>query len=194
MECYLARVTRWTIFLPLFLAACPGPSLDDVGLQQSNPHGEVTDTPVRIRAFGVAPDSLKVDKVGGTDGAIRPDGVPDAAFTLDVSGTFVAAFVITTDEKGTPNHDAQWDTLTANQDMPPAMRGLVKSGGMTSGIGFYEDGQVVNQVDGSMARTGGEHHFQIFLSTNGVLAPGIHLQLVLERPDHEVVRSAVVTL
>lgn len=185
---------RWTTFLPLLLTACPGPSLDDVGLQQSNPHGDAPDTPVRIRAFAVAPDSLKADKIGGTDGAIRPDGSPDAAFTLDVSGTFIAAFVITTDEKGTPDHNAQWDTLTANQDMPPAMRGLVKSGGMTSGVGFFEDGQVANQTDGSMARTSGEHHYQIYLPTNGILAPGVHVQLVLERPDHEVVRSPVVTL
>lgn len=180
---------------PLLLAACPGPSLDDVGLQEQKiAQSELPVTPVKIRAFAVAPESLKVDKVGGTDGAMRSDGVPDAAFTLDVSGTFVAAFVITTDEKGEPTREAQWDTLTANQDMPPAMRGLVKSGGMTSGVGVFENGQAVNQPDGSLARSNGEHHYQVYLPTNGILKPGVHVQLVLERPDHDVVRSMVVTL
>lgn len=194
MIAYRSPVRLTLALFPLALAACPGPTLDDLGLQQGNPRGDAPDTPVRIKSFAVSPESFKVDKVGGTDGAIHPDGTMDAAFALDVSGTFVAAFLVTTDPKGNPDGVGQWDTLTANQDMPPALRGLVKSGGMTGGIGFFENGQVANQPDGSMARTLGEHRFQLYVPTLGVLEHGMHVQLVLERPDREVVRSQIVTL
>ena len=145
----------------------------------------------KIKAFDKSPDMLKVDKIGGSDGALKGDGSNDAAFSVEVDGSFLSIFVVTTDAAGKPDGNFQWDTLIANQEMPPEMKGLVKTGGMTGGLGVFENGQVVNRPDGSLAPMSGSHKLDIYISNVGAFVAGAHFQIMLEKPDHTMVKGPV---
>lgn len=147
----------------------------------------------KVTTFAKSPDSLKVDKIGGSDGSLKPDGTMDAAFTVDVEGPFVAVFVVTTDAAGTPDGNYQWDTVVATQEMPPEMKGLVKTGGMTGGVGVFENGQPLNKPDGSLPTITGAHKLDLYVSNTGAFEPGTHFRVMVEQPDHTIVKSPVVT-
>lgn len=182
-----------TLAVPFTAFACGGGGALE-GKPADAPTTTGTTGPVaeaKVKSFDKSPDMLKVDKIGGSDGALKGDGNNDAAFTAEVDGNFVSIFVVTTDASGKPDGNFQWDTLIANQDMPPEMKGLVKTGGMTGGIGVFENGQVVNKPDGSLAPMSGPHKLDIYISNVGAFTAGAHFQLLLEKPDHTMVKGPV---
>ncbi|CAN5759096.1 hypothetical protein BH09MYX1_BH09MYX1_34550 [soil metagenome] len=147
----------------------------------------------KIKSFDKSADMLKVGKIGGSDGALKADGSNDAAFSVEVEGSFLAIFVVTTDAAGKPDGNFQWDTLIANEDMPSDMKGLVKTGGMTGGVGVFENGQVVNKPDGSLPPMSGSHKLDIYISNVGAFVAGSHFQLLVEKPDHTMLKGPVAT-
>ena len=147
----------------------------------------------KLTAFAKSPDSLKVDKIGGSDGSLKADGTMDAAFTLELEGPVLALFIVTTDATGTPDGNYQWDTVVATQEMPPEMKGLVKTGGMTGGLGVFENGQPINKPDGSLPVITGAHKLDVYVSNTGAFQPGAHFRIMAEQPDHTIVKSPIAT-
>jgi len=147
----------------------------------------------KLTAFAKSPDSLKVDKIGGSDGSLKADGTMDAAFTLELEGPVLALFIVTTDATGTPDGNYQWDTVVATQEMPPEMKGLVKTGGMTGGLGVFENGQPINKADGSLPAITGAHKLDVYVSNTGAFQPGAHFRIMAEQPDHTIVKSPIAT-
>ena len=147
----------------------------------------------KVTTFAKSPDSLKVDKIGGSDGSLKPDGTMDAAFTADVEGPILSIFVVTTDATGTPDGNYQWDTVVATQDMPPEMKGVVKTGGMTGGVGVFENGQPINKPDGSLPTITGTHKYDLYVSNTGAFQPGAHFRIMAEQPDHTMLKGPIVT-
>lgn len=145
----------------------------------------------KVKSFDRSAEMLKVDKIGGSDGALKGDGSNDAAFTAEVEGPILSIFVVTTDAAGKPDGSFQWDTKIANEEMPPEMKGLVKTGGMTGGLGIFENGQVVNKPDGSLAPMSGTHKLDLYISNVGAFVAGAHFQILVEKPDHTMVRGPV---
>ncbi|CAN5177160.1 hypothetical protein BH09MYX1_BH09MYX1_48750 [soil metagenome] len=182
------------LVLPMLAVACAGGgALEGHSDSPTSTAAAIAPTEAKIVSFERSPDSLRSDKVGGSDGALKPDGANDIGFSAQIEGTFVSILILTTDASGKPDGETQWDTITANEAMPPDLRGLVKSGGMTAGIGVFENGQVVNRPDGSLATTSGSHRFQLYVSNGPAFAAGAHVQIVVERPDHTVLRGPVVS-
>lgn len=182
-----------TFVVPFVAFACGGGgSLEGKPVDSPTTTGTGTAaTDVKIKSFDTSADMLKVDKIGGSDGALKGDGSNDAAFTLEVEGSFISIFVVTTDAAGKADGNFQWDTIIANQEMPPEMKGLVKSGGMTGGVGVFENGQVVNRPDGSLPPMSGAHKLDVYVSNVGAFTAGAHFQVLVEKPDHTMVKGPI---
>jgi hypothetical protein len=187
-------VKKLAYVLVLAAAACGGGGGGSVD-GPKNP-GDVTPPTASkpaVMGFAKRADSLKVDKVAGNDGNLKPDGRNDAAFDVTLRGPLVALFLFSTNEKGDPDGSWQYDTIVGTQDYPATLKSYVAKGGMTSGIGVFEGDKLLNKDDGSLAVDDKEHKVVIYLSDIGAFQPGSHFKLMAEAADHSILSSDVVT-
>lgn len=142
----------------------------------------------------VAADSMKVDKVSNKDGAIAPDGEKDGAVTLTVDGPIAGIVLVTTDKDGNPEGGQQWDTYTANQKVPAAIKAPYDDGGPTWQLGVFENGKALNGANGALSTIpAGPHKLALYASDSGYFTKDNHFVVFVERADHGVVRSNVFT-
>lgn len=149
-----------------------------------------------IKTFTVSPESGKADKVGGSDGALKPDSAPDLVFNADVEGPIAAVFLISTNANGDPNGEYQADSIIGLGEFPKDFPLAVRAGMLTAGIGVWEGERMVNKADGSLEPIGpGPHRLTIYVASTGVLQPGSSsVRLYVMRPDKTVNRGPVVKL
>src|SRR5260221_3747298 len=140
-----------------------------------------------ISQFAKRADALAVDMIGGSDGALKPDGHNDAAFDATVRGPLIALLVDAEDD-----NSWQWDTYTGLQNVPVEMKALAPQGSLTGGIRVFENGLPLNNPDGSFVITDDkEHHLVLYISDNGAFQPGAKFKLFGETPDHKIVEGPV---
>jgi hypothetical protein len=144
-----------------------------------------------VRTLAAAPDSLKTDKVGGSDGALKPDGSPDFALNVDLDGPVSAIFLLGVDAKGEPTGDYQADTITGLDQLPKDFPIAVRAGMLTAGIGVWEGDKMLSKNDGSIEPLGpGPHKLTLYVASTGVLKPGeSHVRIYVSRPDKSVVKG-----
>src|SRR5882757_5895061 len=70
----------------------------------------------RIVRFALSPDSFTLDKVGGSDGSLDPNGIPDAVMRATTEGSAIGVVLLARDAQETAV--AQWDTLTGADTFP----------------------------------------------------------------------------
>ena len=143
----------------------------------------------------VSTESLQVDKVGPSDGMLKPDGSKDLAFTAQVTGPISALFLVSSWPNGNPNGTFHANTLVANQQAPKEFGGELEQGKFTGGLGVQENGQFVNNDAGSIKPlAAGPHTLTIYTANTGTLTPGTHVTLWAQAPDGALVKSPVITL
>lgn len=149
----------------------------------------------KVKSFKQSAESLKVDKVGGSDGALKPDSSPDLAFEAEVEGPITAVFIISTDAKGAPNGEYQADSIVGLDELPKDFPLAVRAGMLTAGVGVWEGGKMLSRPDGSIEPIGpGPHKLSIYVASTGVLAPGGHVRLMVLRSDKTVAEGPVADL
>ncbi|MBK6691117.1 MAG: hypothetical protein IPG50_02755 [Myxococcales bacterium] len=180
------------------LSACGGQASETPGAKAPVPGpatSQATSPDGAIRAFKVGADSLKADKVGGSDGALKPDGSPDHAFTAEIDGPVTAVFLASTNAAGEPNGEYQADSVTGVDQIPKDFPLTVRAGMLTAGVGVWEGDKLVNRPDGSIEPLGaGTHRLTLYVASTGILQPGVYVRLYALRPDKSVVRSAALGL
>ena len=140
-----------------------------------------------ISQFAKRADALAVDKIGGADGALKPDGKNDAAFDATIQGPLVALAVTCEND-----NSWQWDTYVGLQNVPAEMKALAPKGNLTGGIGVFENGQPLNGLDGSFVLSDDKPHKVIlYISDNGAFQPGSRFKLYGETPDHKIVEGPI---
>ena len=147
-----------------------------------------------VKSFTVGPESGKTDKVGGSDGALKPDGNPDLAFTADVEGPIAALFIISVTAKGEPNGEYQADTIVALDQFPADFPIAQRAGMLTAGIGVWEGGKLLSKDDGSLSIPAGAHKLDIYVSSTGVLKQGSKVQIWTMRPDKTTSKGPIADL
>jgi hypothetical protein len=139
-----------------------------------------------------APDSGQVDRVGSSDGALQPDGTNDLGFVARIEGPVVAAFLVTVDDKGTPDGKFQADTLVDQNESPKELG--AKQGNKTAGLGVVEDGKVLNAPNGSLPElAAGTHRLGLYISPAPEIQAGTRLRVYTQKPGRELVAWGTVT-
>jgi hypothetical protein len=136
-----------------------------------------------VTKSAVAPDSHMVDKVSPTDGAIRMDTRNDAAFDLTVTGPISGLAIITCDNNGKGINNQIWDSLVGTTPIPKGMMVSLGSGAQTWQVGIFEDGQLVNNADGSLPALSGTHDLRMYASDSGFFKSGYYFRLIAVLPD-----------
>ena len=196
-------LTHRSSFVVAALLACAATSLAACGGDPKEPKvpGPTTTTTTTtmaagdkttVTAFAKAPDSLKVDKVGGSDGALKPDGNMDAAYSVEIDGPVTALFVLSSDASGAPNGEYDADTLVGGQDIPKDV-GVTLKGHNTAGLGVFEGDKLVSAADGSLNLPAGKHKLTIYFANTGVLTPGASVVIFAQGADKSVVKGPVST-
>jgi hypothetical protein len=150
---------------------------------------------VTVVSLTVDPESGKVDKVGGVDGAFHADNSPDLVFDAQINGPFKALFLVETDETGKSAHDFGADTLVSTQQAPQELGGILEEGKFTSGIAVFEGGKLVNEGNGSLSDDGvgpGNPAFKLYISGDPRLGNAGYLQLLVLARDGSLVKGPVV--
>jgi hypothetical protein len=163
----------------------PGPTT-------ATPTTTTTGEKTTVTSFAKAPDSMKVDKVGGSDGALKPDGAMDVGYTAEIDGPVTALFILSSDASGAPNGEYGADTLVGAQSIPKEI-GVTLKGGNTAGLGVFEGDKLISLADGSVALAAGKHKLTIYFANTGVLTPGASVVLFAQAPDKNVVKGPVAT-
>lgn len=150
--------------------------------------GQGPSAPQPSRVFGkfdMAPDFLKVDKVGFNDGDFKADGANDTAFTVELTAPVRALFVVVTTADGAPTGDFQADTLVGQEPEPKELTGKgVTQGKSTVGIAVFEGDKLLSKPDGSLpALSAGPHALVIYTSAPAGLKFGTYFRLYAELPD-----------
>jgi hypothetical protein len=172
------------------LLACGGAE----GAAPQTPADVATPAPPAITAFVKRADSQQVDKIGGNDGNLKPDGFKDAAFDVTLRGPIVALYMFSTNDKGEPDGSWQWDTRVADEAFPSALKSFRPKGGMTGAIGVFEGEKVLNAANGSFnLPAGSEKKVVVYVADQGAFQAGAHFKLVAEGPDHTIVDGPVLT-
>lgn len=162
------------------LVACGGPS--EPAKPPPPPSANVT-----FSQFAKRDDAMKVDMVGPADGALKPDGHPDAAFDVTLRGPIIALLVDSEND-----NSWQWDTYTGLQTVPVEMQALAPKGSMTGGIGVFENGKPINDPNGGLLIDDEkEHHLVIYIADNGAFQAGSSFKIYGETKDHKIVHGPV---
>jgi hypothetical protein len=150
--------------------------------------------PPAITAFAKRADSQQVDKIGGNDGNLKPDGFKDAAFDVTLRGPIIALYLFSTNDKGEPDGSWQWDTRVANEAFPDALKSFRPKGGMTGAVGVFEGDQALNAANGGFTlAAGSEKKVVVYVADQGAFQAGAHFKLVAEGPDHAIIDGPVLT-
>jgi hypothetical protein len=146
----------------------------------------------RVSAVKLAPDAFKVDKVGGGDGSVEPNGVPDAVFEATVEGPALGLILVAKDERDAPI--AQWDTLTGKDTLPPNAGLYSTHGDTTAGMVVMEGDVRKTRSDGSLPPiAAGVHTLTIYAEIRDV--PQVKkVELLLQRNDGTLVRGPTIPL
>ncbi|WP_394825218.1 hypothetical protein [Pendulispora albinea] len=158
------------------LAAC--------GSKPASSAGGAGDT--RIGRFAVSAQSFKVDKVGGADGSLDPNGVPDAVLEAAIDGAAIGVALVAHDAQG--NAVAQWDTLTGADKLPSGAGLYSTHGDSTPGLVLVEGGQRLNHNDGSISPLSGHHEVTLYADVRDVESAKT-LELILLTADGQIVRG-----
>ncbi|WP_394850783.1 hypothetical protein LZC95_25415 [Pendulispora brunnea] len=155
---------------------------------------EVSASGASVRTLQIAPDSLRVDKVGGRDAYLYPDGLLDLAFVVDVTGPLAALFLMSTDERGEPDNFFRVNTMIGTEEAPQMFGGTLELGRMSSGLGVMEEGKWINKANGSVTIPAGQHHLTLYTSNMGGLQSGRHLRVFGVLSDRSVIKGPILTL
>jgi hypothetical protein len=140
----------------------------------------------------LAPDAFQVDKIGGGDGSIEPNGVPDAVFQATIEGPALGLILIAKDEHGAPC--AQWDSLTG-KDTLPAGAGLYSThGDTTAGIAVFEGGVQKTRTDGSLPPIAAGRHALVLYAEIRDVPQMKSVELLLQRLDGSIARGVTVAV
>jgi len=124
-----------------------------------------------FHSFDVAATSGRIDKVGGRDAALEPDGVKDLVFDVVVDGPVMAFVVVSVNATGQPDGAFSADTYVGGQTPPPEASIAMQPGKATSGIGVFENNKLVNASDGSLTPLAdGRHNLVLYVSPSSELA------------------------
>lgn len=142
-----------------------------------------------ISAFAKRDDSGKVDKIGPSDGNLKPDGKMDVTFDLTIKGPVIAILVDSADDD-----KWQWDTYTKLNDIPADMKAFAPGGALTGAIGVYEGDKLLNNEDGSFGlKDDAEHKLTIYIADTGAFVAGAKFKVYAETADHKVLQGPTVT-
>jgi len=155
---------------------------------------EVHSSGASIISLQISPDSLRVDKVGGRDGYIYPDGLLDLAFNVEVTGPISAFFLLSTDERGEPNGFFRTNTMVATEEAPKEFGGTLELGRMTPGLGVFENGKPINRDNGSINIGPGRHSLVFYTANPGSLSSGRHLRLYGVLADKSVIKGPILPI
>ena len=122
-----------------------------------------------INSVSISSDSLVADVVGPEFTKVRPDGAPDFAFEIDVTGPFdtllLRAVVTCLDDCGSA--EFVWDTIPEDQLFPPGLAPSSYQYGRDTWILAVSDASgafINNNVDGSLPLLVGRFSGQVFAS------------------------------
>jgi hypothetical protein len=178
------------------LAACGGkPAAPPASATGATGATDTSSAKTTVVSFAVDPESHKVDKVGGTDGAFHADGSPDLVFAAQIDGRFKALFLVETDETGKSVHDYGADTLVGAQEAPEELGGMLEQGKFSSGIAVFEGGKLLNEGDGSLGDAGvgpGRHALKLHINEDPRLGKAGYLQLLVLSRDGALIKGPVV--
>jgi len=147
-------------------------------------------TPAKIESFGVATDSLTMDKVGMRDGELVPDGAKDLAFDAVVLGPVTQLFIFQTSDKCEPAGAFRADTLVGQQEAPKELGGDLELGRLALGMGVAENGKFINREGGSIPQLSAERHtLHIYVPNTNAFVAGTHACLFALQPDGVLVKS-----
>jgi len=146
-------------------------------------------------SLAIGRDSLTVDKVGGRDGALFPDGIRDLSFEVEVFGPITTLYLMTVDEQGEPDGRYRVNTLVGESEAPKALGGTLEKGRFSAGLGAFENGKLVNRADGSLEPLdAGRHLLKLYTSNPGSLQPGLKMRAFAELPDRSIIKGPVMTI
>ena len=169
------------VLVGLFAIACEPPA--------KGPASELAKVPARIEAFSLAPESLRVDKIGMRDGALKPDGSLDIVFQARISGPARAIFISTATETCDPLGGFRAGTTIGNEPAPPELGGALELGRMSGGVAVEEGGRFLNGENGSIALQAGIHDVKLYVSNLGTIRDGSTVCAYAIGGDGALVRS-----
>ena len=179
----LARAWCWgACWGGLALAACtPAASPDAAGADRG-----------KVVQMKLADDAFKVDRIGGGDGSVEPNGVPDAVFHATITGPALGIILVGKDERGAPI--AQWDTLTGKDTLPPNVGLYSTHGDTTAGLVVYEGEARQTRTDGSLPPiAAGVHTLVLYVEIRDV--PQMKsVELLLQCSDGSVAHGVTIPL
>ncbi len=177
--------------VPLVLLGCGPSTAQTTTTGPTSTKTNAPSTPASIESFGVAADSLTVDKVGMRDGELVPDGAKDLSFDAVVIGPVTQLFVFQTGEKCNPSGAFRSDTLTGAQEAPKELGGDLELGRLALGMGVMENGRFINREGGSIPPLTAERHtLRLYIGNTNSLQAGTHACLFALQPDGVLVKSA----
>jgi len=175
-------------------SGCSGSQTAPSQTPASSSSVEVHKSGASVQSLQIAPESLQVDKVGGRDSFLYPDGLRDLVFITDVTGPISALFLLSTDDRGEPNGFFRTNTMVSNEEAPKEFGGTLELGRMTTGIGVYEEGKAINRANGSILLAPGPHHLTLYTSNPGTLQSGRHVRLFAVLADKAVVKGPILAI
>jgi hypothetical protein len=178
----LSSRSGWALATIAVLAcACGGVDVDDP--EPAEPPG--------IAAFGVADDSLEVDRVAPQDDGIAPDGNVDGVFRATLHGPILNLRLVTADDSGQAEFGQEYDTLVGDEPIPPEFGSYYEQGAETWVLGVAEGGAstLLNASDGSATLPVGTHELSLYGASIGFFGTGQLWRLSVELPDHSWVSS-----
>jgi hypothetical protein len=142
---------------------------------------------MRVLTVGLSDESFRVDRAGGGDGSLEPDGVPDLVLKAAVTGPAIGVALVAYDARGVAV--GQWDTFTGSDRMPAGSGLYSVNGDSTPGLVLYEAGERLNRNDGSISPIpAGRHEFDVIAEVRDV--PGARsLELLLINVDGTIARG-----
>ena len=144
----------------------------------------------KVVSFAVSNENLNVDKVGMRDGALKPDGNRDHAFTATIDGPFDALFIVEVNQKGEPIYGYRADTLVGTTDLPQELGGVIDTGSMTVGMGIVENGRFVNDENGGVTLVKGLHNITLYAPNTAHLQAGDFVRLYVRGSNGGLAKSA----
>lgn len=139
--------------------------------------------------------SGKVDKVGKSDGAFKPDGVKDLVIEVEYEGGAAAFLVLATDAQGTPNGEFSADTFVGTQALPPEAGVNLNQGRFTGGVAVFEGDKLLNGKDGGLTPLAeGKHKLALHVSSKDAPQGGSYKVVALLADSKTTVSSPVVVM